>query len=81
LIKLFFTEKLAKGEAEIRTAEDEEKDICHDGKNEKEEDSGEQEYIMDITENMNEKKFKLPSYKYCRQNQVLIGMDYTEKII
>lgn len=36
---------------------------------------------MDITENMNEKKCKLPSYKYCRQNQVLIGMAYTEKII
>ncbi|XP_012233540.1 zinc finger protein on ecdysone puffs [Linepithema humile] len=66
-------EKLAKGEAEVRTAEDEEKDVCHDVKNEKEEDSGEQEYIIDITENINEKKFKLPSYKYCRQNQVLIG--------
>lgn len=75
----FFIEKLAKGEAEVRTAEDEEKDIAHDAKNEKEEDSGEQEYIIDITENINEKKFKLPSYKYCRQNQVLIGMNYTER--
>jgi hypothetical protein len=69
-----FLEKLAKGEAEVRTAEDEDKDICHDMKNEKEEDLGEQDYIMDIIENINEKKFKIPSYKYCRQNQISIGM-------
>ncbi|RLU15496.1 hypothetical protein DMN91_012490 [Ooceraea biroi] len=54
--------KLAKGEAEVRTAEDEDKDVCHDAKNDKEEDVGEQEYVMDITENMNERKFKVPSY-------------------
>lgn len=69
-----FAEKLAKGEAEIRTAEDEEKDVDPDAKNEKEEEAaGEQEYITDITENMSEKKFKIPSYKYCRQNQISIG--------
>lgn len=73
---------MAKGEAEVRTAEDEEKDVCNDSKNEKEEDSGEQEYITDITENINDKKFKVPSYKYCRQNQIFIGMNYRfEKII
>lgn len=66
---------MAKGEAEVRTAEDEEKDVCHDTKNEKEEDSGEQEYITDIIENISEKKFKVPSYKYCRQNQIFIGTD------
>jgi len=73
-----FEEKLAKGEAEVRTAEDEEKDVLlkDDTKNEKEEDSGEQEYITDIIENITEKKFKIPSYKYCRQNQIFIGMDY-----
>ena len=71
-----FVEKLAKGEAEVRTAEDEEKDVCHDSKNEKEEDSGEQEYITDIIENLTEKKLKIPSYKYCRQNHIFIGMDY-----
>lgn len=74
--ELVFTEKLAKGEAEVRTAEDEDKDVCHDMKNEKEEDSGEQEYVTDIVENMTEKKFKIPSYKYCRQNQIFVGMDY-----
>lgn len=58
----------------MRTAEDEEKDVGPDIKNEKEEDAeGEQEYITDITENLSEKKFKIPSYKYCRQNQVSIG--------
>ncbi|XP_024870325.1 uncharacterized protein LOC112467793 [Temnothorax curvispinosus] len=57
-------DKLAKGEAEVRTAEDEEKDVCHDAKNEKEEDSEEQGYITDIIENITEKKFKIPSYKY-----------------
>lgn len=67
-------EKLAKGEAEVRTAEDEEKDVQHEGKNEKEEDTKEQEYLLDITENMTEKS-KVPPYKYCRQNQILIGMD------
>lgn len=67
---------MAKGEAEVRNAEDEEKDVWHDTKNEKEDDSEEQEYITDITENMNEKKFKIPSYKYCRQNQICIGMNW-----
>ena len=76
LIDKLFVEKLAKGEAEVRTAEDEEKDVCHDSKNEKEEDSGEQEYITDIIENLTEKKLKIPSYKYCRQNHIFIGMDY-----
>lgn len=57
----------------MRTAEDEDKDVCHDAKNEKEEDLGEQEYITDIAENMSDKKFKVPSYKYCRQNQISIG--------
>lgn len=71
-----YVEKLAKGEAEVRTTEDEEKDVCYDSKNEKEDDSGEQEFITDIVENITEKKFKIPSYKYCRQNQIFIGMDY-----
>ncbi|TGZ39744.1 Uncharacterized protein DBV15_10860 [Temnothorax longispinosus] len=57
-------DKLAKGEAEVCTAEGEEKDVCHDAKNEKEEDSEEQEYITGIIENITEKKFKIPSYKY-----------------
>lgn len=73
-------EKLAKGEAEVRTAEDEEKDVCHDTKNEKEEDLGEQEYITDITENINEKKFKVPSYKYCRQNQIFVGKSMVKEV-
>lgn len=73
-------EKLAKGEAEVRTTEDEDKDICHDAKNEKEEDLGEQEYITDITENMAEKKFKIPSYKYCRQNQISIGKSMMKEV-
>ena len=69
-----FIEKLAKGESEVRTAEDEEKDVGSDNKNEKEEDAiEEQEYVTDIAENLSEKKFKIPSYKYCRQNQVSIG--------
>ncbi|XP_076764468.1 protein on ecdysone puffs isoform X2 [Xylocopa sonorina] len=74
-------EKLAKGEAEVRTAEDEEKDVGPDNKNEKEEDtSGEQEYITDIVENLSEKKFKIPSYKYCRQNQVSIGKSMVKEV-
>ncbi|KMQ93989.1 zinc finger protein [Lasius niger] len=73
-------EKLAKGEAEIRTAEDEEKDVCHDAKNEKEEDSEEQEYITDIPENISEKKVKVPSYKYCRQNQIFIGKSMVKEV-
>lgn len=72
-------EKLAKGEAEVRTAEDEEKDV-HDGKTEKEEDTKEQEYLTDITENMDE-KLKVPPYKYCRQNQILIGMDVRQTCV
>ena len=52
-------EKLAKGESEVRTAEDEEKDVGSDNKNEKEEDATEeQEYVTDIAENLSEKKFK-----------------------
>ncbi|XP_071555506.1 uncharacterized protein Pep isoform X1 [Temnothorax nylanderi] len=73
-------DKLAKGEAEVRTAEDEEKDVCHDAKNEKEEDSEEQEYITDIIENITEKKFKIPSYKYCRQNQIFIGKSMVKEV-
>ncbi|XP_076675727.1 protein on ecdysone puffs isoform X3 [Andrena cerasifolii] len=74
-------EKLAKGEAEIRTAEDEEKDVGPDTKNEKEEEvAGEQEYITDITENLSEKKFKIPSYKYCRQNQISIGKSLVKEV-
>lgn len=69
-----FLDKLAKGEAEIRTAEDEEKDVGPENKSEKEEEAvEEQEYLTDISENMAEKKFKIPSYKYCRQNQISIG--------
>ncbi|XP_003702395.1 protein on ecdysone puffs [Megachile rotundata] len=74
-------EKLAKGEAEVRTAEDEEKDVGPDNKNEKEEDTaGEQEYITDIVENLSEKKFKIPSYKYCRQNQISIGKSLVKEV-
>ncbi|XP_018392387.1 PREDICTED: zinc finger protein on ecdysone puffs isoform X1 [Cyphomyrmex costatus] len=74
-------EKLAKGEAEVRTAEDEEKDVCHDSKNEKEEEnSGEQEYITDIIENLTEKKFKIPFYKYCRQNHIFIGKSMVKEV-
>lgn len=74
-------EKLAKGESEIRTAEDEEKDIGPDNKNEKEEDiTGEQEYITDIVENLAEKKLKIPSYKYCRQNQISIGKSMVKEV-
>lgn len=59
----------------MRTVEEEEKDVGPDNKNEKEEETvGEQqEYITEITENLSEKKFKIPSYKYCRQNQISIG--------
>ncbi|XP_043249040.1 zinc finger protein on ecdysone puffs isoform X2 [Colletes gigas] len=76
-------EKLAKGEAEVRTVEDEEKDVGPDTKNEKEEEAvvGEQqEYITDITENLGEKKFKVPSYKYCRQNQISIGKSLVKEV-
>ncbi|XP_014478148.1 PREDICTED: zinc finger protein on ecdysone puffs [Dinoponera quadriceps] len=73
-------EKLAKGEAEVRSAEDEEKDVWHDTKNDKEEDSGEQEYITDITENMGETKFKIPSYKYCRQKQIGVGKSMIKEV-
>ncbi|XP_015429920.1 PREDICTED: zinc finger protein on ecdysone puffs isoform X2 [Dufourea novaeangliae] len=74
-------EKLAKGEAEVRTIEDEEKDVGSDIKNEKEEEPvGEQEYITEITENLAEKKFKIPSYKYCRQNQISIGKSMVKEV-
>ncbi|XP_011168417.2 zinc finger protein on ecdysone puffs isoform X2 [Solenopsis invicta] len=76
-------DKLAKGEAEVRTAEDEEKDVSNDSKNEKEEDNtnaGEYEYITDIVENLIDKKFKIPSYKYCRQNQIFIGKSMVKEI-
>ncbi|EFN78513.1 zinc finger protein on ecdysone puffs isoform X2 [Harpegnathos saltator] len=73
-------EKLAKGEAEVRSAEDEEKDVWHDTKNEKEDDSGEQEYITDITENMSDTKYKIPSYKYCRQKQIGVGRSMIKEV-
>ncbi|XP_031826369.1 protein on ecdysone puffs isoform X2 [Nomia melanderi] len=74
-------DKLAKGEAEIRTAEDEEKDVGAENKTEKEEEAvEEQEYITDISENMTEKKFKIPSYKYCRQNQISIGKSMVKEV-
>ncbi|XP_076286290.1 protein on ecdysone puffs isoform X1 [Lasioglossum baleicum] len=74
-------DKLAKGEAEVRTAEDEEKDVGTEIKTEKEEEPvGEQEYITDITENLAEKKFKIPSYKYCRQNQISIGKSMVKDV-
>lgn len=73
-------EKLAKGEAEVRTAEDEEKDIGPDPKNEKEEESGDHEYITDITENLKDRKLKIPSYKYCRQNQISIGKSLVKEV-
>lgn len=72
-VNWYFAEKLAKGEAEVRSAEDEEKDVWHDTKNDKEDDSGEQEYITDIMENMGDTKYKIPSYKYCRQKQIGVG--------
>ncbi|XP_043497260.1 zinc finger protein on ecdysone puffs [Polistes fuscatus] len=73
-------EKLGKGEAEVRTAEDEEKDVGPDQKSEKEEESGEFEFITDISENLKDKKFKIPSYRYCRQNQVSIGKSLVKEI-
>lgn len=73
LVKRHLAEKLAKGEAEVRSAEDEEKDVWHDTKNDKEEDSGEQEYITDITDVTGDTKSKIPSYKYCRQKQIGVG--------
>ncbi|EZA49029.1 hypothetical protein X777_12837, partial [Ooceraea biroi] len=73
-------EKLAKGEAAVRTAEYEDKDVRHDAKNDKEEDVGELEYITDITENMNERKGKIPSYTYCHQHQIGIGKSMMKQV-
>ncbi|KAL2743403.1 zinc finger protein on ecdysone puffs-like [Vespula maculifrons] len=73
-------DKLGKGEAEVRTADDEEKDIGPDQKSEKEDEPGEHEFITDISENLKDKKFKIPSYRYCRQNQLSIGKSLVKEV-
>ncbi|KAK0177643.1 hypothetical protein PV328_001677 [Microctonus aethiopoides] len=74
--------KLAKGESEVRTADDEEKDSSPDPKsNEKDEELPENnEYLFDINDDMSNEKYKIPSFKYCRQNQIALGASMVKPI-
>ncbi|XP_008556677.1 zinc finger protein on ecdysone puffs [Microplitis demolitor] len=74
--------KLAKGESEVRTAEDEDKDSGSDPKsNENDDELPENtEYITDIKEDVDLTKYKVPSYKYCRQNQLKIGASLVKEV-
>lgn len=76
-------DKLAKGENEVRTADEEDKDIGTESKNDKlDETLDSSEYITDIDETTKENiiNLKPPSYKYCRQKQVSIGKLFEKKI-
>ncbi|XP_034938871.1 zinc finger protein on ecdysone puffs [Chelonus insularis] len=74
--------KLPKGESEIRSAEDEEKDSGPDSKtNEKEDELPENtEYLTDIIEDMNMTKYKIPSFRYCRQNHLGLGASLVKEV-
>ncbi|XP_015598226.1 zinc finger protein on ecdysone puffs isoform X2 [Cephus cinctus] len=76
-------EKLAKGEAEVRTAEDEEKDIGVEPKTEKDEEPQPAEntvFLTDITDDITDTKYKVPSFKHCRQNQIAIGKSLVKEV-
>ncbi|XP_074115328.1 protein on ecdysone puffs isoform X2 [Cotesia typhae] len=74
--------KLAKGESEVRTGDDEDKDSGSDPKaNDNDDELPENtEYITDIKEDVDLTKYKIPSYKHCRQNQLEMGASMVKKV-
>ena len=77
-------DKLAKGESEVHTAEDEEKDSgppeSAKAADKDEELAENTEYIIDITEDMTMTDHKIPSLKYCRFNQILLGKSMIKEV-
>ncbi|XP_011502532.1 PREDICTED: zinc finger protein on ecdysone puffs [Ceratosolen solmsi marchali] len=75
-------DKLAKGESEIRNAEDEEKDIGIDMKNDKLDDSATDasDYVTEIPDEPIDAKLKIPSYKHCRTHQLSIGKSLVKEV-
>ena len=75
-MKNTFADKLAKGEVEVRNAEEEDKDIGSDSKDkldDSQKESDNENYLTDLVEELSNPNVKIPNYKYCRQNQVIIG--------
>lgn len=76
--------KLGKGESEVRTTDDEEKDTTIPETKTPEKDDEvlpeNTEYLTDILDDMDMKKYKIPSYKYCRQKQVQLGASMVKEI-
>ncbi|XP_003427391.1 zinc finger protein on ecdysone puffs isoform X2 [Nasonia vitripennis] len=77
-------EKLAKGESEIRSADDEEKDVGTDIiKGDKLDDSAaaaDDDYVTEIPEGQIDAKLKIPSYKHCRTNQLSVGRSLVKEV-
>lgn len=66
-------DKLLKGESEVRSAEDEEKDTP-ETKSEKEEDNSVDvsQFVLDFGD-LQENKQQIPTYKQCRQKHLSVG--------
>lgn len=76
------SEKLGKGENDVRSAEDEEKDVGDD-KNDKLDESSIDisDYITDIPEDsLIVSELKVPTYKQCRSNSLDIGKSMVKEV-
>lgn len=69
-------DKLLKGESEVRSAEDEDKDTP-EVKSEKEEDNIDaSQFVLDLSD-LQENKQQIPTYKQCRQKHLSVGEFWT----
>lgn len=81
IITFEFLEKLLKGEAEVRSAEDEEKDVGLE-KNEKLDDSivDGTDFVTEIPEEPIDLKLKVPPYKQVKTNHLSIGKSMVKEV-
>ncbi|XP_020708477.2 zinc finger protein on ecdysone puffs isoform X2 [Athalia rosae] len=74
-------EKLAKGESEVSTVEDEEDILNIEVKVDKEEQLPEStEFLTDFVDNPADPRYKIPPFKQCRTNQIAVGKSMVKEV-
>ncbi|XP_015520511.1 zinc finger protein on ecdysone puffs [Neodiprion pinetum] len=75
-------EKLPKGESEVSTVEDEEKEVLKaEAKNDKEEELPESTpLIVDFADVTSDPQYKIPTFKQCRNKQITIGKSMVREV-
>ncbi|KAL7307053.1 hypothetical protein TKK_0000794 [Trichogramma kaykai] len=80
--KLNKKDKLGKGESEVRSAEDEEKDVGSDSKSDKIDDLADSsDFVLDIPEGEIGTKLKIPTYRHVKSRQMSIGRSLVKEVV